>query len=42
MGELFSMAEGEPPFGAEALKGIADLLLGLADDLDGAAADAER
>jgi hypothetical protein len=33
LGEVFSMAKGEPPFGEEALKGISSLLCDMADDL---------
>lgn len=33
LGEVFSMASGEPPFGEEALKGMSSLLCEMADDL---------
>jgi hypothetical protein len=33
LGEVFSMANGEPPFGEEALKGMSSLLCGMADEL---------
>lgn len=33
LGEAFSMASGEPPFGEEALKGMSSLLREMADDL---------